>query len=88
MKNFDLHAVPGKTYFGTRIIAVFPEEGIKNGTFRAVGVMECARCSGRMIINGHFATGETLPSGYTPEVCELVKNNVMECEDCHDWQVS
>jgi hypothetical protein len=86
--KFRLYDVIGKKFQGIRIIAVFPQEEIKHGTFRAHGRMECPNCSGRMIINGHFATGEKLLSGYTPEKGELVKNIVMECKDCHDWQVS
>jgi len=88
MKYFDFNGVVGKTFQGIRLLAVFPQEGVTNGTFRAHGRMECPNCGGRMIINGHFATGEKLPSGYTPEKGELVKNIVMECKDCHDWQVS
>lgn len=88
MESFDFYSVSGKTFGGIRIVAVFPQEGVKNGTFRAHGIMECPNCGGKMIINGYFATGETLLSGYTPSKGELVKNIVMECKDCHDWQVS
>jgi hypothetical protein len=88
MEKFDLHEMPGKTFQGIRILAVFPQEEVKNGTFHAHGRMECPNCGGRMIVNGYFATGEKLLSGYTPEKGELVQNKIMECNDCHDWQVS
>ena len=89
MENFDLHEIPGKTFQGIRMLAVFPQEEIKNGTFRAHGRMECFNCGGdHTIINGYFATGETLSSGYTPEKGELVKNIAMECKHCGVWQVS
>ncbi len=63
-------------------------EAPKNGTFRALRKDECYNCGGTLIVDGYFSTGEKLASGYTPPVDELVKNNVMECKDCGDWQVS
>ena len=86
--KFHVSQMVGKTFQGIRLLAVFPQEGVKHGTFRAHGKMECPNCGGRMIINGQFAIGEKLLSGYTPEKGELVKNIVMECKDCHNWQVS
>ena len=60
----------------------------KNGTFRALRKDVCYNCGGDMIIDGYFATGEMLSSGYTPAPDELVKNKFMECKDCGDWQAS
>ena len=60
----------------------------KNGTFRAICWEDCYNCGGRLRVDGYFSTGEKLASGYTPTYGELVKNNVMECQDCGDWQVS
>ena len=88
MTTFSVHEVIGKEFHGIKFIAVFPQEEVKNGTFHAHGTMECPNCGGKMVVNGHFATGETLLSGYTPSKGELVKNIVMECKDCGDWQVS
>jgi len=85
---FNVSQMVGKTFQGIRMLAVFPQEEVKYGTFRAHGRMECPNCGGRMIVNGQFATGEKLLSGYTPSVGELVKNIIMECKDCHDWQIS
>ena len=63
-------------------------ESPKNGTFRARQKGSCYNCGGTLITDGYFATGEKLASGYTPEPDELVKNNIMKCKDCGDWQVS
>ena len=68
-------------------VEIFDEEP-KNGTFHAIRKDSCYNCGGGLIVDGYFATGEELPSGYTPEPGELVKNNIMKCEDCGDWQVS
>ena len=86
--TFDMVKELGKENGGMKIIGVFPQEEPKNGTFHAVAKMECPNCGGNMRVDGYFATGEELPSGYTPSKNELVKNNVMECKHCGDWQVS
>ena len=45
-------------------------------------------CGGTMRGEGAIATGETLPSGYTPAEGEIVSIRWIECESCHTWQVS
>lgn len=86
--RFEAAKELGKKNGGMKIIGVFPQEEAKNGTFHAVASMECPNCGGKLRVNGHFATGETLLSGYTPEKNELVRNNFMECKHCGEWQVS
>jgi len=85
---FDMTKELGKENGGMKIIGVFPQEEPKFGTYHAVASMECPNCGGKMRVDGHFSTGETLLSGYTPSKNELVRNNVMECKHCGEWQVS
>lgn len=85
MTSVDLQKLKGAQSYH-RFIKVLEQP--KNGTFRALYVEDCYNCGGKMVIDGYFSTGETLPSGYTPEFGELVRNKFMECKDCGDWQVS
>ena len=88
MRKFDLSKQLGLAVGHIKIIAVYPQKEPRFGTFEARGRMECPDCGGLMYVDGHFATGEKLASGYTPQRGELVRNDVMSCKDCGSWQVS
>ncbi|MAH44722.1 hypothetical protein CMI37_02785 [Candidatus Pacearchaeota archaeon] len=55
-----------------------------------VVILPCHTCNEptEHAVDGEWATGETLSSGYTPPPDELVKNHVTKCNKCGDAQYS
>ena len=55
-----------------------------------VVILPCHTCNEptEHAVDGEWATGETLSSGYTPPPDELVKNHVTKCNKCGDTQYS
>ena len=50
---------------------------------------ECENCGKKTVeITGAWSTGEELPTGYTPDVDELVQILMMDCGTCGEWQIS
>ena len=47
-------------------------------TYRDEKVYRC-RCGGLELVDGEWATGQPLPSGYTPKANELVKIHSITC---------
>ena len=48
-------------------------------TYRDEKVYPCCDCSGLEVVDGEWATGEELPSGYTPKANELVRIHSITC---------
>lgn len=88
-KIVGLEIVPEEHPDGTggKLVAAFHPT-----VYRATKVvtMECFTCKGRTehTIDAEWATGETLPNGYTPSKGELIKNHVTKCSKCGDAQYS
>lgn len=65
---------------------------IKGGTYRAIKHfdLDCPQCGKATdhVIDGEWATGRKLASGYTPPKHELVQNHITRCQICGNYQAS
>lgn len=61
-------------------------------TYRAIKhvILPCPTCDEdtEHSIDGEWATGIQLTSGYTPPRHELVRNHITRCNDCDEWEAS